>query len=160
MWLQIYFPSLSLHLWVAHHCFRSRNSAMIFVHLLTISILDCLIKADAWAQSLGLWSIQIEPTLPHVCGSHWCCSPNILSLTTLAAWQVVLPGFLIFRWDHRRSSGQFVVIVHHSVVMYYFWAGMCICQHGLSKDLFPFCHSYRQHRPLSPRSQRAPAWTS
>lgn len=35
--------------------------------------------------------------------------------------------FFVFGWDHV-SSGQYVLVVHHSVVMYYFWAGMFICQ--------------------------------
>lgn len=46
--LQIYPPCLSFHLWIAHHCFRSRNTATVLVYLLTMNILDCyLIKADA-----------------------------------------------------------------------------------------------------------------
>lgn len=93
MLLQIYPPSLSLRVWVAHHCFRSRNSATILAYLLTINTLDCVIKADAWARSLELWSVQMGPALPNVCGGHWCYSPNIPSLTTLEAWQVVLPDF-------------------------------------------------------------------
>lgn len=68
------------------------------------------------------------PALPDVCGSHWCYSPNTPSLTTPETWKVVLPDFFfIFGWDHV-SSGQYVLVVHHSVVMYYLWAGMFICQ--------------------------------
>ena len=54
---------------------------------------------------------------------------QIFSLITLGAWQIALPGFLIFWWSHVSSFGRYGVIVRHSVVMYYFWAGTFICRH-------------------------------
>ena len=102
-------------------------------------MLDCLIKADAWAQSLGSWWVKTGPTLPCVCGGHWCCSPNSPALPTQGVWLVVIPGSLIFGW---------LVL---DICCYSKWRMPLPWLECLSsfRDVFFFCHSYWQHSPSS-----------
>ena len=89
---------------------QEQNSGTILVYLLTIIMLDCLIKADAWAQSLGSRSVKIGPALPCVPGGRWCSlvlftkysgSPRSGSMVGCTSW---IPYIWVI------SSGQYVVI--------------------------------------------------
>ena len=45
--------------------------------------------------------------------------------------------FFMLGWGHVRNPGQYVMTVHHSIVMYYFRAGVFICRHEPTQGSLP-----------------------
>lgn len=141
---------------------QEQNSGTILVDLLTRIVLDCLIKAGAWAQSLGSRSVKRGPALPRVPGGPWC---SLALFTEYSRWQrlrqysgsphsgsmVGCTSWIPYIWVI--GSGQYVVIESD---VWHFHLECLFANASPSRYVFPFYHSYWQHSPSSAWRPRDP----